>query len=118
MKINLDWQKRATILFALVVLIFSIVLTMFAIREAERDKLIRQNEIRKDQERIASWINSQIQTKIQQAEALCFRVLGPDVKKRDKGQWEEIAAMLSGMIERADDFCRNAPGHRYVQHSE
>lgn len=94
MEINLDWQKKATIFFAVIVLIFSIILTVVAIREAERDKLVKQNEIRKDQERIVSSINSQVQTKIQRAEELCFSVLGPDVKSRGEGQWEEIAAQL------------------------
>jgi four helix bundle protein len=29
--------------------------------------------------------------------------------------WQRVGAMLSGMISRADDFCKNPPDHAYVR---
>lgn len=31
------------------------------------------------------------------------------------GMWQDVGGMLSNMINRADDFCKNAPDHSYLQ---
>ena len=56
MKITLDWKKRAIILFAASIVILSVILTIFAIREAEREKLLKEKEIEEEQQRVAALI--------------------------------------------------------------
>ena len=75
MKIIFDWQKRAILLFAVVVLIFSVILTVFAIREAERDKLVKEAEINQEQERIAASIDEKVVTSIRKTEELSSRLM-------------------------------------------
>jgi signal transduction histidine kinase len=76
------------------VLIISIVLTVFAIREAERDRLVKQNEIEAEQERVAVSINGQVSTKIQKAEELVLGLLGPDLENLDAQRLAESAAQI------------------------
>lgn len=75
MKIKLDWQKRAIILFAAVILILSIILTVFAIREAEREKIVKQREINKEQQAIAAYIIDQVKRNISKTEERIIRLL-------------------------------------------
>jgi signal transduction histidine kinase len=93
-KIKLDWQKRAIILFAFIVLIVSIVLTVFAIREAERDKLLRQNEIESEQERMTASIDGQVRAKIRKAEELVLSLFGPNHDDFDEKRLAESASRI------------------------
>jgi signal transduction histidine kinase/tetratricopeptide (TPR) repeat protein len=90
----LDWQKKAIILFAFIVLVISVILTVFAIREAERDKLVKQNETEQEQERIAASIVAQVASKIRRVEEQFFGLLGPDRYELDEKQLDEAAARL------------------------
>jgi signal transduction histidine kinase len=56
MKITLNWQRKAVIIFTGIILLLSVILIIFAIREAEREKLVRENEIEVDQRRTAEII--------------------------------------------------------------
>jgi len=94
MKIILDWQKRAIILFAVIVLIFSVILTVFAIREAERDKLIKQTEINQEQERIAASINTQVLASIRETEELSSRRLSSAQGKLNGTQLADVARRI------------------------
>ncbi|MGB2764286.1 MAG: hypothetical protein WBC02_10120 [Candidatus Aminicenantaceae bacterium] len=60
LKIKFNWQKRAIILFASSILVLSIILTIFAIREAEREKLIREKERDEEQQRSIELIANQV----------------------------------------------------------
>lgn len=91
MKIILDWQKRAIILFAVIVLIFSVILTVFAIREAEREKLVKQAEINQEHERIASSIDEQVMTSIREAEELSSRLLRSVQGMLNENQLTDVA---------------------------
>ena len=94
MKIIFDWQKRAIILFAVLVLIFSTILTVFAIREAERDKLIKQTEINQEQERIAASIDAQVMANIQETEELSSRLLNLAQGMLNESQLADVAARI------------------------
>jgi len=67
-KIRLSWQRRAVIIFAGTILLFGIILAISAIREAEREKLIREREIEEDQQRSAEIIVNQVNAAIAEAE--------------------------------------------------
>lgn len=75
MKIRLSWQRRAVIIFAATIFIFGIILAIFAIREAEREKLIREREIEEDQQRSADLIVNQVNAAIAEAEGRIDRVV-------------------------------------------
>jgi len=48
MESRLDWQKKATIIFAITMSLLSILLTIFAIRAAERERLVAEREIEEE----------------------------------------------------------------------
>ena len=75
MKITLNWQRRAIIIFAAIIFLFSVILTIFAIREAEREKLIKEREIEDEQRRSAELIIDQVKTIISEAEGRIDRLV-------------------------------------------
>ena len=94
MNLKLDWQKRAIILFAAIVLIFSIILTVFAIREAEREKLVKQTELKQEQERIATSINDQVMVSIRETEELSIRLLNSAKGNLKESQLADVATRI------------------------
>jgi len=74
-KITLNWQRRAIIIFAGIIFIFSVILTIFAIMEAEREKLIKEREIEDEQRRSAELIIDQIEIIISEAEGRIDRLV-------------------------------------------
>jgi len=72
-KIRPSWQKKAIIIFAGIIFLLSIILTIFAIREAEREKLIREREIEEDQQRSAELIIEQVKAIVSEAEGRIIR---------------------------------------------
>ncbi|UCE40576.1 MAG: hypothetical protein JSV17_14135 [Candidatus Aminicenantes bacterium] len=91
MRIIIDWHKRAILLFAVVVFILSVILTVFAIREAERERLAKQREIDLDLERKAVSLNVEVITRIQETEELFFRQLNLDQGMLDAKQLADVA---------------------------
>lgn len=75
MKIRLSWQRRAVIIFAATIFLFGVILAIFAIREAEREKLIREREIEEDQQRSAELIVNQVNAAIAEAEGRIDRLV-------------------------------------------
>jgi len=74
-KIRLSWQRRAVIIFAATIFLLGIILAIFAIREAEREKLIREREIEEDQQRSAELIVNQVNAAIAMAEGRIARLV-------------------------------------------
>jgi len=79
-KITLNWQRRAIIIFAATILLLSAILTIFAIREAEREKLVREREIEENQQRSAELIINQVNTVISEAEGRIIRQISSQVQ--------------------------------------
>lgn len=67
---RLDWQRRAVILFAASLLILSVVLVVFALREARRETLLRQQEIAGERQRAAEAVAARAEAFIAKTEAL------------------------------------------------
>jgi len=74
-KIRLSWQRRAVIIFAATIFLLGVILAIFAIREAEREKLIREREIEEDQQRSAELIVNQVNAAIAEAEGRIYRLV-------------------------------------------
>lgn len=110
MKTKLDWQKRALILFAALILILSVILTIFAIREAEREKILRQREINQEQQRTADAIVDQVRENISEAEKRILRLLGQsqdrfseDTLSETAGRIDENEPLVSDVFYIVDD---------------
>jgi signal transduction histidine kinase len=104
MKIILDWQKRAILLFAAIVLILSVILTVFAIREAERDKLVKQTEIDQEHEIIATSVDEQIAAIIGKSEVASLKLLRSAQGMRDENQLAEVAKKIKESERMVDEI--------------
>ncbi|MFC2157838.1 ATP-binding protein [Acidobacteriota bacterium] len=82
LKIKLSWQKKAVVLFACTLVILSITLTIWALREAEREKLIKENEIRAEQQRAAELLIDEIKSRILETEEAFVGLPWDDVFQR------------------------------------
>ncbi len=65
---KLDWQRRAVIFFAISLLILSVVLVFFAVREAEREKLLKEREIEGARRRLVETIDGRARSLVSEAE--------------------------------------------------
>ena len=92
---RLDWQRRAVILFAASLLILSFVLVFFAIREAEREKLLKEREIESARQRLVETIDGRAGSLISEAEK---RVLEAVKKMRAGAEPAQVAAGLEGPL--------------------
>jgi len=88
---RLDWQRRAVILFAASLLILSVVLVFFAVREAEREKLLKEREIEGARQRLVETIDGRARWLISEAEN---RVLEAVKKVRADAEPAQAAAVL------------------------
>jgi signal transduction histidine kinase/tetratricopeptide (TPR) repeat protein len=72
---RLDWQRRAVILFAAFLLILSAVLVFFAVREAEREKLLKEREIEAERQRLIETIDARAKALVGEAEGRVFEAI-------------------------------------------
>jgi signal transduction histidine kinase len=97
-----DWQKRAVPLFAAVVIILCVFLTAFAIREAERERLLMQKELESELPRIAEQIDDRFKILISQVEDAAFDQISLLDENTYLSQLKDAAAMIhdrSGLID-------------------
>jgi len=94
-KITLNWQKRAIIIFAATILLLSVILTIFAIREAEREKLVREREIEEEQKRSAELIIDQVNTVISEAEGRIIRQISSSQVQSNKNELTEVCKRIA-----------------------
>ena len=95
MNLKLDWQKRAMILFAAIILILSVILTVFAIREAEREKLLKQREINEEQQRVAALVIDQVKENILETEERILRLLSQSKDRFDDNRLTESVIRIN-----------------------
>jgi len=69
MNIKVSWQRSALIVFTSTLLLLCIVLAVFAIREVEREKLVRENEIKEDYQIAADFIAAEIKSTLNELES-------------------------------------------------
>src|SRR4030042_6269668 len=92
---RLDWQRRAVILFAASLLILSVFLVFFAIREAEREKLLKEREIEGARQRLVETIDGRARAMVSEAEN---RVLEAARKLRTGAESAQAATVLNGPL--------------------
>jgi signal transduction histidine kinase len=96
-KIRLSWQRRAVIIFAATIFLFSVILIIFAIREAEREKLIKEKEIEEAQQRLAGLIIDQVNAAISEAEGRIDRLVrDSQIQSHEKGFAEVCKRIAEG----------------------
>jgi signal transduction histidine kinase len=66
---RLDWQRRAVILFAASLLVLSVILVVFMLREAERGKLLNEKELEAAGQRLIEAIDTRARSLIGEIEA-------------------------------------------------
>lgn len=88
---RLDWQRRAVIFFSVFLLVLSITLVFFALREAEREKLIKEKEIEGERRRLVESVDARARSLIGEAES---RVLEAVKGKQDSATPSQSAADL------------------------
>jgi signal transduction histidine kinase/tetratricopeptide (TPR) repeat protein len=96
MEPGLDWQKKATIIFAITMSLLSILLTIFAIRAAERERLVAERDIEEEQRRLAELILGQVNAAISELEGRIDRLLLP---RRIQPQERELAKICERIVE-------------------
>ncbi|MCJ7484767.1 MAG: hypothetical protein MUQ25_01190, partial [Candidatus Aminicenantes bacterium] len=92
---RLDWQRRAVILFAASLLILSAVLVYFAVREAEREKLLKEREIEGERQRLVETIDGRARSLISETE---IRVLQAVKEARAYGEPAQAATVLKSSL--------------------
>jgi signal transduction histidine kinase/tetratricopeptide (TPR) repeat protein len=92
---RLDWQRRAVILFAVSLLILSVVLVFFAVREAEREKLLKEREIEGARQRLVETSDGRARALVSETEN---RVLETVKVARANGEPAQAAAVLKGSL--------------------
>jgi tetratricopeptide (TPR) repeat protein len=76
---KLSWQNKAVAIFAGSLIILSIGLTIWALREAEREKVIKENEIRVEHQRAVGLLIDEINSRILETEETFTGLLREDV---------------------------------------
>ena len=104
MKITLNWEKKAIIIFAAIILLLSVILTIFAIREAEREKLVREREIEEEQQRSAELIIDQVKTVISEAEGRIIRQISSSQVQSHENELTEVCKKIAEGEEIVDEI--------------
>lgn len=92
---RLDWQRRAVILFAASLLVLSVVLVFFALREAEREKLVTERQVEAARQRLVEKIEERARSLIGEAEG---RVLEAVKTLPPRIETARVAAVLEGSL--------------------
>jgi len=96
MKIVLNWQRRAVILLAASLIVLSVILAAFAIREAEREKLLKERETEEEQRLSADTVAGQAKTLIFEVELRATKLLESH-RKVDAS--DELILLLKTIVE-------------------
>ena len=72
---RLDWQKKAVVIFAVAISSLSILLTIFAIRAADRERLVLERGMQEEQRGLAELIVSQIKATVSELEGRTGRLI-------------------------------------------
>lgn len=93
---RLDWKRRAVIFFAVSLLVLSVIIILFAIRELEREKLLMEREIEGERQRFVEAIVGRANSLIREAEN---RVLQAAIKARGEAGSARSAAGLKEILQ-------------------
>jgi signal transduction histidine kinase len=95
---RLDWQRRAVIFFAAFLLILSAVLVFFAIREAEREKLLKEKEIEAERQRLAETIDTRASSLVGEAESRVLEAVEKTRGEAGAGEPSQAIALLKDSL--------------------
>ncbi len=95
---RLDWQRRAVILFAVFLLILSVVLVFFAVREAEREKLLKEKEIEAERQRLVETIDGRARLLVSEAEGRVLETVEKARAESGAAESSQTIALLKGSL--------------------
>ena len=104
MKISLSWQKKAIIIFAGIIIILSVILTTFAIREAQREIIYREKEIAEDLRRSAELIIDQVHAIISETEKRIDQMLPGEREQTQEIGLTEMCSRIMNEEEIVDEI--------------
>ncbi len=96
MHITLNWQRRAVIVLAGSLVFLSVGLAIFAIRDAERERLLAERATEGEQRRCADGIGSQVETTLSAAEERVGKLLQ---RYRENLNGVSFAEFSKGIVE-------------------
>lgn len=95
MIIKLTWRRRAIILFSVAIFFLSIVLAIFAIREAEREKLVRKMDIEEEQQRLTELLIKEVEAFVSEAEERISKLIGIPQNQSDEKGLREVCQRIA-----------------------
>jgi len=110
-KIRLGWKRKAIIAFSGLTILLSVILTILAIREAERGKLVKEKEIKEEQARTAQLLIDQVRAIVSEAEERIIRSIRNDQISSQEIVLKETCRRIAEEEEITDEiFIINAQG--------
>jgi len=107
--IKLSWQKRSYIFLITITLILGFILTTLAVREAEREKLVREREQNVERQRYATLLTEEIDTLLSGIEEkIAAALAGPQSQQDVKSQLEACSNVAESEDLIADIFLAGA----------
>jgi signal transduction histidine kinase len=94
MGFRLNWQKKATNILTGVTLVIGLILITLAVREAEREKLTRERDLTRDQQRYAALFKEEIDSLFSEIEKDIASALSDPDKQLDLHYLSEVCSRI------------------------
>ena len=95
MKTNLNWQRRAIIIFSIAIFLLSIILTILAVREVEREKLVRKVEIEEEQQRLTELLIERVKAFILEVEGRISKLINISQTQSHENAIKEVCQRIA-----------------------
>ena len=82
MGVRLNWQRRSTVILAGITLVIGFILIMLAVREAEREKLARERDLAREQQRYGTLFTEEINSLFSEVEKEIASALADSEKQQ------------------------------------
>jgi signal transduction histidine kinase len=93
MGFRLNWQRRSTIILTGVTLFIGCILIILAVREAEREKLSRERDLSREQQRYASLLAEEIDSLFSDVEKHMSSVIRDSDKRQDQNYLSDVCRL-------------------------
>ncbi len=100
MTLKLNWQRRSVVILAGFTLVLGFILTTLAIREAEREKLARERDLEREQQRYASLLTGEIDSLFSEIEEKIATALEDAQTQQDIQKLSEACRLGAGQWQR------------------
>ncbi len=95
MALKLNWQRRSVVMLAGFTLVLGFILTTLAVREAEREKLARERDLEREQQRYASLLTGEIDSLFSAIEEKLAAVISDAQTQQDIQKLSEAGRLIA-----------------------